>query len=67
MTGDYASLRDDALLEMQAWLQGRKSMTNLGPHPPYTPDVIAVIDAQEVVKWATAATTYNTLASGKAT
>jgi hypothetical protein len=33
------------------WAEGRRSWANLGPHAPYTPDVIAVMDAQEVVKW----------------
>jgi hypothetical protein len=33
------------------WAEGRRSWTNLGPHEPYTPDVIATMDAQEVVKW----------------
>lgn len=38
------------------WAEGRRSWTNLGsPYstpPGYTLDVIAVMDAQEVVKWA---------------
>lgn len=33
------------------WAEGRRSHTNYGPHPPWTHDVIAVCDAQEVVKW----------------
>lgn len=36
--------------EMMDWHEGRRSWANLGPHAPYTPDVIAVMDAQEVVK-----------------
>lgn len=40
--------------EMDDWLIGRKSYTNLGFEEPYTPDVIAVMDAQEVVKRAAA-------------
>ena len=39
-----------ALRELEDWKSGRRSWTNLGPNPPYTPDVIAVMDAQEVVK-----------------
>lgn len=40
----------EALAELEDWKAGRRSWTNLGPNPPYTPDVIAVMDAQEVVK-----------------
>lgn len=36
--------------EMLDWLEGRRSWMNLGPHDPYTPDVVSVMDAQEVVK-----------------
>lgn len=38
------------LKELDEWATGYRSWTNLGPNPPYTPDVIAVMDAQEVVK-----------------
>lgn len=41
---------DDVLAEIEEWVAGRRSYTNLGPNPPYTPDVIAAMDAQEVVK-----------------
>lgn len=43
-------LREAALAELEDWKVGRRSWTNLGPNPPYTPDVIATMDAQEVVK-----------------
>jgi hypothetical protein len=33
------------------WAGGNRSWTNFGPHEPYTPAVVAVMDAQEVVKW----------------
>lgn len=36
------------------WAEGRRSWTNLGPHEPYTPDVIARMDAAEVDKHASA-------------
>jgi hypothetical protein len=36
--------------EIAAWVNGNRSYQNLGPNPPYTPDVIAAMDAQEVVK-----------------
>ncbi len=44
---------EEAFDLMMAWAVGRRSWTNFGPHAPYTPDVIAVMDAQEVVKWKT--------------
>ena len=34
---------------------------NLGPHEPYTPDVIARMDAAEVSKWGAAVATYTHL------
>lgn len=40
----------EALSELDDWKAGRRSYMNLGPYPPYTPDVIAAMDAQEVVK-----------------
>lgn len=46
--------RESALATAIDWAEGRRSWVNLGsPHAggPYTPDVIAVMDAQEVVKW----------------
>lgn len=36
------------------WAEGRRSWVNLGPFAPYTPDVIARIDAAEVEKHAAA-------------
>jgi hypothetical protein len=49
--------RDRAIKLADEWASGVRSYANLGPNPPYTPDVIAIMDAQEVVK-------YTTLASG---
>lgn len=46
-----ARTADEALELARAWADGRRSWMNLGPHEPYTPDVIAAMDAQEVVKW----------------
>jgi len=60
---EYAALRDHHLSEMKDWIEGRRSWTNLGPHEPYTPDVIAAMDAQEVVKHAAAAQAYGALAA----
>lgn len=45
------------------WVAGRRSYTNFGPHAPYTPDVVAAMDAQEVVKLATALTWGRTSSS----
>lgn len=42
---------DEAMQHALDWAEGRRSFTNFGPWPPYTPDVIATMDAQEVVKW----------------
>lgn len=42
---------DEAMTRALDWAEGRRSYTNMGPFEPYTPDVIAVMDAQEVVKW----------------
>jgi hypothetical protein len=39
-----------AMAELEDWRSGRRSWVNLGPNAPYTPDVIATMDAQEVVK-----------------
>jgi hypothetical protein len=44
-------LADDAMALALAWADGARSYANLGWNEPYTPDVIAVMDAQEVVKW----------------
>ena len=49
--GDRPTTSEEALALMLDWAEGKRSWTNLGPHEPYTPDVIAVMDAQEVVKW----------------
>ena len=62
-SADYASRRDAHLAEMEAWLGGARSWMNFGPNEPYTPDVIAVMDAQEVVKYAAAAVAYGLLAA----
>lgn len=43
---------EDAKRLMFDWAEGRRSWVNLGPNPPYPPEVIAVMDAQEVVKFA---------------
>src|SRR3954451_1519226 len=40
LSDGYAALRDKHLAEMADWVEGRRSWTNLGPHEPYTPDVI---------------------------
>jgi hypothetical protein len=53
--------KEYARLQMMEWAEGRRSYTNLGPEAPYTPDVIAIMDAQEVVKWATV---YRALVGG---
>lgn len=60
---EYAALRDHHLSEMTDWIEGRRSWTNLGPHAPWTPDVIAAMDAQEVVKHAAAAAAFGALAA----
>ena len=52
--------REELLAEMEDWVAGRRSYVNLGPNEPYTPDVIAAMDAQEVVKLAAAANAYIT-------
>lgn len=49
------------LAELDAWTNGSRSWTNLGPDAPYTPDVIAVMDAQEVVKHSAAVQAYASL------
>ncbi len=36
--------------EARDWLEGRRSWCNLGPYEPYTPDVIARMDAAEIEK-----------------
>lgn len=47
--------------DLEAWSSGARSWTNLGPYEPYTPDVIAVMDAQEVVKHSAAVQAYTVL------
>ena len=45
-------LASEAMTNALDWAEGRRSWTNLwGQNEAYTPDVIAVMDAQEVVKW----------------
>lgn len=61
---DYAALRDHHLSEMEDWSPGgTRSWTNYGPNEPYTPDVIAAMDAAEVAKHASAAMAYGFLAA----
>lgn len=55
---DWVERLDRHLAEVEAWTNGSRSWTNLGWDPPYTPDVIAVMDAQEVVKHSAAAQAY---------
>ena len=43
---------------MEAWADGQRSWTNYGPDAPYTPDVIARMDAAEVEKHASAVRGY---------
>ena len=50
-TAQTASTAEQALALALAWADGRRSWTNLGQYEPYTPAVIAVMDAAEVVKW----------------
>jgi len=50
--------REQLIAEMEDWVTGRRSYVNLGPDLPYTPDVIAAMDAQEVVKLAAALSVY---------
>jgi len=52
-----AATSDEAVELARAWADGRRSWCNLGPNPPYTFDVIAAMDAQEVVKWGALART----------
>ena len=47
---DNERLLEEAESELEDWRRGTRSWWNLGPYPPYTPDVIAAMDAQEVVK-----------------
>ena len=49
---------DELMAEIDDWVAGRRSYINLGPHAPYTPDVIAAMDAQEVVKLVAALGAY---------
>lgn len=56
-TQNAAPSREVALALALDWAEGRRSWCNLGPYEPYTPDVIAVMDAQEVVKWSALAQT----------
>ncbi len=49
---DRPETADEARKLMLDWAQGTRTWGNLGPHMPYTPDVIAVMDTQEVIKWA---------------
>jgi hypothetical protein len=49
------------LREMNDWIDGKRSWCNLGWNEPYTPDVIAGMDAAEVQKHAAAVTAYASL------
>lgn len=49
------------LSEMNDWIEGKRSWCNLGWNEPYTPDVIAAMDAAEVQKHAAAVTAYASL------
>ena len=49
------------LAMMQDWAEGRRSWTNLGPNDPYTPDVVAIMDTQEVAKHAAVVMAYSSL------
>jgi hypothetical protein len=53
--------RDELLARLEDWVEGRRSYCNYGPHAPYTPDVIAVMDAQEVVKLAAAISAFSAI------
>lgn len=52
---DRPTCSAEALALALDWASGKRSWVNLGPHEPYTPDVIAVMDAQQAVAWATVA------------
>ena len=52
------SRHDELMAEIDDWVRGKRSYINLGPHAPYTPDVIAAMDAQEVVKLVAALGAY---------
>lgn len=60
-----ARTADQAMQLALAWADGRRSWINLGPREPYTPDVIAVMDAQEVVKWTAVAVALRALEGGR--
>ena len=62
---DRADTYNEAIELAKAWAEGRRSYCNLGPHPPYTPEVIAVMDAQEVVKWSSLALALRAVGCGK--
>jgi len=51
----------ELLAEMHDWLDGSRSWVNLGSNEPYTPDVIAAMDAAEVDKRASAIRGYAAL------
>ena len=55
------SRRDELIARMEDCLAGRVSFVNLGPHEPYTPDVVAAMDAQEAVKLAAAISAYTVI------
>ena len=50
-TNDRPATAAKAKKLMLDWAEGKRSWMNLGPYKAYTADVIAAMDAQEVVKW----------------
>jgi hypothetical protein len=63
MTGpeDRPQNTSEARELMLDWAGGKRSWINLGPHPPYTPEVIAAMDAAETQKWAAVYTAFATI------
>lgn len=52
--------RDEALANALDWAEGRRSWTD----GPFTPEQVAVMDAQEVVKWSALAVALHHLTNG---
>lgn len=69
LTANAAVNSDEALALAQAWAEGKRSWTNLvggGGHHGYEEghsqqQTVAVMDAQEVVKWSALAVAYRGL------
>jgi hypothetical protein len=55
-------MADRSWEKLMAWIDGRESHVNLGFELPYTPDVIALMDAQETIKWLAVYETFQRLA-----